>query len=58
MESVIKDDGLPHDPKTLGKKTYVRPEVTKHTAASVAVGSGGCGYYVSEYCGSPGTYYY
>jgi hypothetical protein len=50
-------------------KTYVRPIVSKHEAASLLVGSGcGCGYYISSTgngagCGvrekpAPDCYYY
>ena len=42
-------------------KKYVKPTVTKHTAASLLVGSGGiCGMYVSSAvdCAVPSAAYY
>jgi hypothetical protein len=34
--------------ETLKSKTYVKPTVVKHTAASLVVGSASCGNYVSN----------
>ena len=42
--------------KAVEVKEYVKPTVTKHTAASLLVGSSGCGMYVSQTSG--GAYYY
>jgi len=56
VEDVMKkEDKEPRSLEAPAKKTYVRPEVTKHAAASVIVGSG-CGSYVSQTSG--GAYYY
>jgi len=50
-----KEDKEPRNVETPVKKVYVKPNVTKHAAASVIVGSG-CGSYVSQNTG--GYYYY